>query len=113
MKLDQSKSPPKLALIDFINRAQVGIDYTFLAPIPVSKADNFVHRMRVELSRFREILRQKSRTPKHFKVLFIKAEKVTNASCKITLRKSLSGHDVSSEIQEVWEALDGGGKINV
>ncbi len=113
--MDNVKSLPKRKLIAFLTDAKEGEDYIFDVDIPVDDALNFVHRMRVELSRFREKVRARKRLPKHFKMLFIKAESIEGIKnkCRITLRRSLSGHDVSNVIDDIFEEVAGGKKLDV
>jgi len=110
--MDNVKSLPKQKLINFLKNGKLEEDYSFEVAIPIEEALNFVHRMRVELSRFREKVRQKKRIPKHFKMLYIKAEAAGEGKCNITLRRSLSGHDVSNEIDEIFNDIAGGQLIN-
>jgi len=109
------KSLPKRKLISFLQKADMDVDYDFIVDIPNSEALAFVHRMRVELSRLREKVRQRNRVPKSFKMLFVKSEPVSgsNLRCKITLKKSLSRDDVSGEIDEIFDLVAGGEKLDV
>ena len=116
--MNNVKSLPKRKLIAFLNfykEAKEGEDFSFSVNIPPEEALNFVHRMRVELSRFREKVRARARTPKHFKMLFIGVKPIGNEKnkCEITLRRSQSGHDVSNVVDEIFEELAGGKKLDV
>lgn len=88
-------------------------EFEFIVDIPVAEALNFVHRMRVELSRFRDKVRKQSRTPKHFKMLYVRAEPSGTKKCIITLKKSLSRNDVSEELDSIFDVVAGGPKIDV
>lgn len=109
------KSLPKRKLILFLQNAKEDEDYVFEVNIPEEDALNFVHRMRVELSRFREKVRERDRTPKHFKMLFKGAIQIGDNEdwCKITLRRSLSGHDVSNVLDDIFDEVAGGKKLDV
>lgn len=107
------KSLPKRKLVSFLKEAELDKDFAFSVDIPVAEALNFVHRMRVELSRFREKVRKKARTPKQFKMLYVKAEAAGDFKCIITLKKSLSLHDVSNELDEIFNVVAGGPELNV
>lgn len=116
-KLEATQSLPKQQLILFLKNSKLDTDYKFIvlmndeAKVEFS-ADRFVHRMRVELSRMRNYVRhRRGRIPKQFKVLFINSENVTTG-VEITLKKSHEGHEVSSEIDEILDKLDGGKPIN-
>ncbi len=113
--MNNVKSLPKRKLITFLKEAKEGEDFSFIVNIPPNEALNFVHRMRVELSRFREKVREQQRTPKHFKMLFIGVEKIDDEKdkCKITLRRSQSGHDVSNVVDDIFDEVAGGKKLDV
>ena len=107
------KSLPKRKLVNFLQNAEFDKNYNFTVDIPVGEALNFVHRMRVELSRFRDKVRKRDRTPKHFKMLYIKAEASGTKKCIITLKKSMSRNDVSEELDSIFDVVAGGSKLNV
>ena len=107
------KSLPKRKLINFLQNAELDKNFNFTVDIPVEEALNFVHRMRVELSRFRDKVRKQARTPKHFKMLYIKAEESGTEKCIITLKKSMSRNDVSEELDSIFDIVAGGPKLNV
>lgn len=88
-------------------------DFVFVVPVPQSEALTFVHRMRVELSRLRKKVIQLDRVPKSFKILFVEALEQGPNSCTITLKKSLSRGDVSKEIDEIFDLIAGGEKLDV
>lgn len=106
---------PKLKLIEFLKNSIDEEEYRLVAPVPVNLADAFVHRMRVELSRFRAIARDRNRVPKQFKVLYLqeKTEKIDNESCAIYLKKSKSGHAVDQFIDDIFDEIAGGKILNV
>ena len=70
-----SKSEPKQKVIDFVKATKVDPDdkalslFTFAIYGSEEDAKRFVHRMRVELSRLRELVRQQNREPREFKML--------------------------------------------
>lgn len=113
--MNNIKSLPKRKLINFLQNAKEDEDYTFRVDISPDEAINFVHRMRVELSRFREKVRERDRTPKHFKMLFKGAKPVVGSKdkCDITLCRSLSGHDVSNTLDSIFDEVAGGKKLDV
>lgn len=107
------KSLPKRKLVNFLQNAELDKDFEFAVDIPIEEALQFVHRMRVELSRFRDKVRKQSRTPKHFKMLYIKSDEKGTQKCTITLKKSLSRNDVSEELDSIFDVVAGGPKIDV
>lgn len=111
--MNNTKSLPKRKLINFLKNAVLDEDYSFPVDIPNDEAINFVHRMRVELSRFREKVKRSNRTPKSFKMLLIGSVKNGDNKCIITLRKSQSSHDVSNEIDEIFDTIAGGKQLDV
>ncbi len=111
-KSKNTQSEPAKKLIDFLKNAEFDKPYIFIAPVNIKDAEKFVHKMRVQLSRYRNRVREKGRIPRHFKVLFKDAVNIDHTHCNITLIKSLSSHDVSHDIKEVFDELDGGDVIN-
>ncbi len=107
------KSLPKRKLVNFLQNAEFDKDYNFTVDIPVEEALNFVHRMRVELSRFRDKVRKQDRIPKHFKMLYVGAIESGTEKCVITLKKSMSRNDVSEELDSIFDVVAGGPKLNV
>lgn len=110
MKLD-TKSLPKQKLIEFIRSSKMDEPFSFVVEIKLAEADNFVHRMRVELSRFREQVKAKGRVPKQFKVLFLGATAVNEKQTKITLMRAMSKNDISSDLDKVFDQVAGGKQI--
>ncbi len=104
---------PKKKLISFLTNAELDVDYSFSVDIPASDALTFVHRMRVELSRFREKVRQRKRIPKHFKMLYIGVESTGDNKCTITLKKSVSRNDISQELDDIFDQVAGGKELDV
>lgn len=118
--MNNVKNLPKRKLISFLRESELDKDFCFPVDIPVTEALNFVHRMRVELSRFREKVRKQSRVPKHFKMFYIsatdkddKGNHLGDNRCIITLRKSQSRNDVSEELDEIFDTIAGGNKLDV
>ncbi len=99
-------------LIKFLKESTLDEDYTFEKNIDIVLAQDFVHRMRVELSRLRDLARKMDKVPKHFKMLFIKAEPLGDGKCSITLRKSLSANNVDNEVNDILDMVSIGEKID-
>ncbi len=76
-------------------------------------ADTFIHGMRVELSRLREKVRNSGRNTKHFKMIKKSVTFLPNLNTwQIELTKTISGNDVTNEVDEIFEHLAGGEIIN-
>ncbi len=103
-------SLPKQKLIEFLKNSVAEEAYLLVIPVPVSEAEAFIHRMRVELSRFREKVRDRGRVPKTFKMLYIKTETkaIDINTCSVTLMKSTGGYAVDAEIDAIFEQVAGG-----
>lgn len=105
-------SPAKLQVIDFIKTAKDGEEYSFILAGNHRFAEKFVHRMRVELSRLREKVKERNRVVRPFKVLLksIIYCQQTN-KCTIVLLKSVGDNDVSGEVDDIFDKLAGGNRI--
>ena len=103
-------SLPKQKLIEFLKNSVAEEGYLLTLPVPVSEAEAFIHRMRVELSRFREKVRERGRVPKTFKMLYLKTETqaIDVETCGVILMKSTSGHAVDAEIDAIFDQVAGG-----
>lgn len=72
-----TRSEPKQKVIDFVKSTKVVEDdnaqslFQFVLYGTEEDAKRFVHRMRVELSRLRELVRQQNREPREFKMMFL------------------------------------------
>ena len=90
------KTPAKSRLIDFIQTGEMDKDYIFSIEGDAIKAEAFVQQMRVELSRFRNIVKSQGKEPRNFKVLLIAVDEYQDEQnvlrTRITLRQSMAGH---------------------
>lgn len=109
----RTKSLAKLQMIEFIKATKEQPDFTFRLRGNAEDAKKFVHRMRVELSRMRDAVKESGRVPKEFKVLthivdFDPMEGITT----ITLRK-VEGKSVqiAEEVHEIFDDIAGGAII--
>lgn len=70
-----TRSEPKQKVIEFVKHTRVDPTdksvslFQFAIHGTTEDAKRFVHRMRVELSRLRELVRQQNREPREFKML--------------------------------------------
>ena len=105
------RTPAKNRLIHFINEAKLDEDYSFVIEGGVSKAEAFVQQMRVELSRFRNILKKHGKEPRNFKVLTIAIDEFLDddtgaTKCRVTLRQSMAGHvRIEEQYSEILSKL--------
>jgi hypothetical protein len=111
--MSQIKSPARLKVIDFI-KSDKNTEFVFvLKDFNETEARNFVHSMRVELSRLRKLaLERYNRVPKPFKMQLLKVE-ASNGNCTVTLMKVANLQtEVAEEIDEILDAVAGGQVIN-
>lgn len=108
-------SEPKRRLIEFIRDAKLDKEYQFEITGTVTDAKKFVHRMRVELTRFRNQVIAQGRTVKQFKVHHIKSEVIDGGKkVRITLVKSMnSACRASNDIDEVFNDIAGGEVVKI
>lgn len=108
-----TKSPARQMMIEFIKATRENPIFSFRITGNQESAKSFVHRMRVELSRMREVVIQKGETPRPFKVKVQNVEynRETNVTT-ITLKKE-QGVDIeiASDIQSIFNEISGGLKI--
>lgn len=100
------QSAPKVKLLDMVRTRKLTEPYEFEIEGSETDAKNFVHRMRVELGRFREKIRDAGRTPKQFKMLvmgYAHSEKAGRT--KITLVLARSTNDVSEELKDAFSVM--------
>lgn len=112
MALPATKSPAKRKLFEFLKHTKMGDDFVFTHEGTEDQARKFVHRMRVELARLRDVAKERNIVPKHFKMLLRGIKVVDSGSCEITLTKATSRLDVSNEIDEVFDVIGGGARID-
>ena len=81
------------------------------------EADRFIHRIRVDISRLKELVRKNNKTPKQFKIIVknvrILKEGPQENKVVITILKTVSGY--SKLANDIGSALDGltqGDRIN-
>ena len=108
-----TRSQAKLMMIKFLRDTREQADFTFRIRGDREDARRFVHRMRVELSRMRDTVKDSGKVPKEFKVL---CEDITFDAMEvistITLKKA-EGNVVriAEEVNEIFDELAGGAKI--
>lgn len=108
MTLVRKYSEPVQILHRFIKTAGMDEDFSFECPaLPVPLDKKYVHRMRVELSRIREQVRETGRTPKAFKLVHVRSDVSEDDDSKMTvvIRKSNKRNDASQFLDK--ELLEG------
>ena len=108
--MTEIKSPAKIQMIDFIRQSKLDVPYEFTLKGSKADAERFVHRMRVELSRMRDLVKLQGRTPKHFKMMF-KEIIVEGDKTRIVLIKTESARNVDNEVDDILEQIGGGMQI--
>lgn len=96
----ENKVSPKEMVLNFARATQEPNinDFTFTINGSALDADNYIHRMRTELSRFRKKVIDKGRQPNYFK-LYKKRIYCADMVCEITLTKAPEV-EVSKELSE-------------
>jgi hypothetical protein len=113
----KTKSAAKERMIDFIRETRSdGSIYSFTIQATREESERFVHRMRVELSRMRELVREKKRVIKEFKVLLDSIKTIKHGDglhySKITLKRTSGKMPyVAPEIDKIFDELAGGEQI--
>ena len=99
-----TKSPARLQVIDFLKatKGKINVEYEFTCDGNFTLADVFVKRMRTELTRLRNLLREGGKEPAYFKVILVSIveEQKSPAKCRVKLRKTDGG---MSELDEVLD----------
>ncbi len=107
------KSKVKDTLLKFIKTTKDGESFTFVVDGDKIVAANFIHRMRVELSRLREQVRQKlHKVPNHFKVYVENIEEYevnengkVKVKSKVTLMRTTGYKNLTPELEEALQDL--------
>lgn len=102
----KERSEPILKLVELLKEVAMDNEYSF--EVPVGKGEKFLHRMRVELSRFRTKAKGMGYTAKHFKILHIKTELLAGEKQgmeRVTVKKTRSGNNVSDEVHELLKEI--------
>lgn len=105
----QAPSPAKQRVIDFVTKTDMEECYTFVYDGNKEAAEKFVHRMRVELSRLRKMLKSRGRKTALFKVLIVKMdehEMPGGEKIRTTVVLKKSGTAVVQIDENLKDALD-------
>ena len=105
--LPQETKSPKVMLIDFVKHTSGDKKlFTFNHPGNVVSAKKYIHRMRVELSRFRaKIINQQNKKPVPFKIF--KKDLIFNAELNVTTVTLFRGEEkpLSQEMDELLDSI--------
>jgi len=108
---------PKDQMIHFLKHAIAGDNYIFMLPNCTTNdaANNYIHRMRVELSRMRNAVKEAGYIPKKFQVKLVEIKILHDEyATAITLRKVESAAtEIQDQLVDVFDNLVGGQKIEV
>jgi phosphotransferase system IIB component len=105
------KSAAKRRVIEFIRHtrhAKTTVPFVFTLEGTENDARAFVHRMRVELSRLRQRVKDRGKVPVPFKMMLGDIKTLTPNKQQISLVKDNSIMRVSKEVDEVFDDLAGG-----
>lgn len=112
MAVREIKSKAKKEVLQFI-KTNMEAEYTFTIVGDEYKATKYLQRMRTELSRLRDLVRERGKVPKHFKMIHVSTVHDPKAgNCVIVLKKTTSANDVSELVQEAFADLEAGDKID-
>jgi hypothetical protein len=108
-----TKSQAKLMMIKFLRDTRETPDFSFRIRGDLDDAKKFVHRMRVELSRMRDTVKDSGRVPKEFKVLmgelnFDFGEGITTIELKKSEGRTV---EIAEDVQEIFDDLAGGERL--
>lgn len=97
-------------IINFLRSTRENAQFQFKLQGDTEAANKFIHRMRVELSRMRDIVKDSGRVPKEFKMIVdsVIFAPGTNTSI-ITLQKQEGKQEaIAEEINEIFDDIAGG-----
>lgn len=111
--MSATRSEPKQKVIEFVKHTHVdpvnksASLFKFAIHGTTEDAKRFVHRMRVELSRLRELVRQQNREPREFKMLALEyTHDKAIGQTTITLQRAEAKQEVvDPEVAAVFDDL--------
>ena len=114
VKLPKYKSEAKNTLVRMLAQFKDSDegDFVFYLRGNTEYADNYIHRMRVELSRFRAKIAKNKKAWKPFKILRVSVEEMPDGIVKVVLRKDLKDSRAINDVADVFELVDGVEKID-
>lgn len=108
-----TRSQAKLMMIKFLRETREVDTFSFRIRGDKEDAKRFVHRMRVELSRMRDAVKESGRVPKEFKVLLEELSFDAMEGITTILLKKSEGRvvQIAEEVHEIFDDLAGGARI--
>ncbi len=105
-----TKSQAKLMIINFLRSTREDSEFKFKLRGDTEEANKFIHRMRVELSRMRDVVKDSGRVPKEFKMIVEGIEFLAATNTSIVTLKKQEGkvEAIAEEINEIFEDIAGG-----
>lgn len=98
------KSIPFQRAVEFV---RLPANAMYEIEIPKGEGAKFVHRMRVELSKMRNIVKNAGHTLNKFKMLHVKTENVDEKTERVTLQKVVgSKNPMSVEIEKILSDME-------
>lgn len=113
---NHSKSQAKQMLIKFLQETRNTSDFTFKIRGDESEAKRFIHRMRVELSRMRDRVKEAGRIPKEFKMLIIdltfdSMDGPAGVTTVVLQKHEGKNVGIAEDMDEIFDDLAGGSVI--
>ncbi len=105
-----TKSQAKLMIINFLRSTREKGEFKFKLRGDTEDARKFIHRMRVELSRMRDVVKEAGRVPKEFKMIVLDVTFLVATNTSVITLEKVEGkvEAIAEEVNEIFEDLAGG-----
>lgn len=105
-----TKSQAKLMMINFLRNTRNEIEFKFKLRGTPEDARKFIHRMRVELSRMRDTVKDAGRVRKEFKMIVVDVTYLLKNNTSVVTLQKIEGkaEQIAEEVDEIFEDLAGG-----
>lgn len=105
-----TKSQAKLMIINFLRSTREDAIFKFKLGGDTEAANKFIHRMRVELSRMRDIVKDTGRVPKEFKMIVVDVTFAIATNTSVITLQKVEGkvEAIAEEINEIFDDIAGG-----
>lgn len=105
-----TKSQAKLMIINFLRSTREDAEFKFRLHGDSENANKFIHRMRVELSRMRDMVKGAGRVPKEFKMIVVDVNFLAATNITIVTLQKVEGkvEAIAEEINEIFDDIAGG-----
>ena len=106
----KTTSQAKKMMIKFLEHTREQSEFSFKIKGTSEDAEKFVHRMRVELSRMRDIVKSSGRVPKEFKMLTDEIEHDTMEGITVVKLKRVEGKtiQIAEDVEKIFNDIAGG-----